>query len=241
MNLLQVRTQFVKESGRYDLVVDTVDYVDKGANYYINSGMKMLGKLALINAEKAKLYYSLARGEYSITFQHHCRVVNEIWVNNSEERYQLEKITLNELKGLYTELATSTDNGAPAYYALAELRALETTDQESLGTFINKTWIETDKKYDYRGVIIVPPADEAYVVEVNGLFKNVDLSADADENFWTIEENELLIRAAQYKLECHSRGTENAKNWLSAIKEDVMEMNKDVVEEESYGINQIEG
>ena len=241
MNLLQVRTQFVKLSGRYDLIVDTTDWVDDGANYYINSGLKMLGKLADVNAEKAKLYYTLDANEYSITFQHHCRVIYEVWVNNDEERYQLTKVPLTELKSYYDGTATATTTGSPGYFALAELRALETSDQDSLGTFINKTWEETDTKYDYRGVIIVPPADESYVVEVSGLFKNVDLSADADKNFWTEEEYELLIRAALYKLEGLSRGTENAKNWLSAIRDDVMEINKDIAEEESYGINQLEG
>ena len=33
MNLLQLRTQFINDSGRFDLVVDTTDYVDNGANY----------------------------------------------------------------------------------------------------------------------------------------------------------------------------------------------------------------
>jgi len=241
MNLLELRTQFVKQSGRYDLVTDTSTYADAGANYYINNGLKLLGKLSNINAEKAKLYFSLSPGAYSITFQHHCRVIHSIWVNNTEERYPLTKISLADLKFLYNDPSTVTTQGAPGYFALAELRALETTERDSLGTFINATWDEGDENYNYRGVVIVPPPDETYIVEVNGLFKNVELTADGDENYWALEEYDLLLRAAYYDLESNSRGTENAKNWLSRIRDDVEEINKDAVEEECYGINQIRG
>lgn len=241
MNLLQIRTKFVQISGRYDLVVDTTDWADNGANYYINAGMHMLERMSDLTENKARLFYALGSGEYALTFQHNCRLIQEVWANSSTERFPLEKVSLAELKKEYYKLASSEDTGEPAYYALAELRALETTDQLSLGTFIDKTWLESDTKYDYNGIVIVPPADTSYVIEISGLFKNVDLSSNSDENFWTIQESDLLLRAALYKLEAFSRGTENAKNWLSAIKEDVFELNKDLAQEESVGIDQMEG
>jgi len=241
MTLLEIRTQFVKLSGRYDLVLDAVDFVDKGANFYINAAIHMLEKLAEVQESKAKLYYDIAASEYSLTFQHNCRLITEVWCNDAEKRTPLMKISLKQLKTEWYKAAADEDTGIPAYFALAGLRALETTDKESLGTFIDVTNDETDTNYDYRGIVIVPPADGAYTIEVSGLFKNVDLSADGDENFWTIEESDLLLRAALYKLEAFSRGTENAKNWLSAIRDDVFEINKDVAEEESYGVTQREG
>ena len=241
MNLLEIRKKFVAFSGRYDLIVDTVTWADNGADYYINNGMQMLGKLCNGYSEKAKLYFPVSVGDYSITFQHKCRFITEVWINNNEYRGQLIKCTLNDFKTYWNELASSTINGVPKYFALAELRALETTDRDSLGVFLNKTWEEDDTKYDYRGILFANPADTNYIIEVSGMFKNVELVNDADENFWTIEEYDLLIRAALYKLEVVSRGTENAKNWLSALRDDIKEINFDLVEEESYGITQIEG
>ena len=243
MTLLSVRTQVAKVSGRYDLVTDAPndDYSDNGMDYYINAGMRMLDKMVDIPESQAKLYYALAAGEYSLTFQFHCRYIEEVWINGAEERWQLIKVELNELKQYYDQPASSTTQGEPGWYALAELRALETTAQSTLATFINKTWTETDEKYDYRGIIIVPPADGSYVVEISGKFKQATLSADGDENFWTQEEPDLLARAALYKLEAFSRGTENAKNWLSAIVDDVRLLDMDVAAEESYGINQMRG
>jgi len=241
MTLLDIRTKAVQLSGRYDLIISTAAYVDNGMDFFINAAMRMLDRLVEIPNNTAKLYYPLAVDEYAITFQHSCRAVLSVWINDTEKRTPLEKVDLNDLKESYNDLASDATNGTPAYYALAELRALETTAQDSLGVFINKTFDESDTKYDYRGIILVPPADGDYVVEISGLFKSEVLSNDADENYWTVQEEDLLLRAVLYKIEAFSRGTENAKNWLSAILDDVRLISFDIAEEESNGINQLEG
>jgi len=241
MNLKEIRQKVVELSGRYDLIVDTTSWADNGMDYYINNGLQMLGRLCNGYSEKAKLYFPLSINEYSITFQHHCRVIFSAWINDRENRRELEKIDLNLMKTFFNTPVSSMTSGTPRYFSLAELRALETTDRDSLGVYLNKTWNEADTNYDYRGLLFASPADKDYIIEVNGLFKNALLSNDNDENYWTLEEFDLLIRAALYKLEGVSRGTENAKNWLSAIKDDVKEINFDIVEEESYGITQLEG
>lgn len=241
MTLVELRTQLIKVSGRYDLVVDAVDYADNGANFYINAAIKMLDRLLGLPETKANLYYPLTAGEYSITFQHGCRVIEDVWVNDGESRIQLGKISLGELKYAYNDTAATTDNGVPSYFAIAELRALETTSRDSLGVFLNKTWDEDDTNYNYRGIIIAPPADTNYVVEVSGWFKTATLTEDEDSNYWTLEEDDLLLRTAMYKLEAFGRGTENAKNWLSAIQADVLEIGKDIAQEESNGVTETEG
>ncbi len=44
MTLLQVRTNFITDSGRNDLVVDLTDYADRGANRFINAGQRCLAR-----------------------------------------------------------------------------------------------------------------------------------------------------------------------------------------------------
>lgn len=243
MNLLQVRTQVAKNSGRYDLVTDAAsdDYSDNGLDFYINAAITMLDRLLGVPETYARLFYGVSSGEYSLTFQHSCRVLEECWCNDSESRWPLEKVDLGEFKEYYKNLASATTTDTPKYFSIARLRALETTDQTSLGTFIDVNHAEDDTNYDYTGILFGPPADGDYVIEVSGKFKNATLSSDSDENFWTIQEADLLIRTTMYKLEGFSRGTENAKNWLSAIQADILEIDKDVAEEESYGVNQLEG
>jgi hypothetical protein len=57
MNLRNFREQFIKLSGRYDLVLDAVDYVDNGANFYINGAVKMLDRLITLPSSKARINY----------------------------------------------------------------------------------------------------------------------------------------------------------------------------------------
>lgn len=241
MNLLDIRKQFIGISGRYDLVEDTIDWVDKGANFYINSGKKLLDKLCTVPENTANLYYELAAGEYSQSFQFNCRAIKSVFVNSSSTRYQLEKITLNEMKSWYTNPVADITSGAPLYYCLANLRALETTDQNSLGTYLNLTHTESDTKYDYRGIILAPVLDEAYVIEISGLFDQFELTNNTDENYWTLADPALLLKAALYHLESFSRGTENAKNWISAIRAEAMEHDKDSIEECIADIDMMEG
>jgi hypothetical protein len=59
MNLKDFRTQFIKLSGRYDLVLDAVDYVDNGANFYINGAVKMLDRLITLPSSKARINYPM--------------------------------------------------------------------------------------------------------------------------------------------------------------------------------------
>lgn len=241
MDLVTLREKFVKLSGRYDLVVNTTLWADNGADFYINAGQKYLDKLAEVPESVAQIFEALAADEYSITFQQKCRMIESVFVNNTEDRYELERIDLKDLKNTYNETATSTDSGSPAFYAIANLRALETTAKTTLGTFINLTWLETDAKYDYRGIIIVPPADEAYTVEISGKFLQKVLTLDADTNYWATEYPHLLIMAALRSIEVFNRNSEGVRDWTNAIQSETIMLDFDSAEEESYDVNQMEG
>jgi hypothetical protein len=241
MSLLDVRRQFVEISGRYDLVDDPVNWSDKGADFYIQSGQKYLERLVTVPENTATIFLPLAAGEYSLTFQYSIRSIQEVFVNDSEQRIRLDKVSLRDLKETYYKTVSDTTTGGPTHYALANLRALETTAKDSLGTFINNTHDESDTKYDYRGIIIVPPADGSYVVEVTGLFQQTKLTADADENYWTTSAPELLLKAALYQLEVFSRGTGNARNYLSALQAELAALEMDWIEEDIAEIDNMKG
>lgn len=241
MNLLDVRKKFVELSGRYDLVWNTTDWADRGANFYINEGQDWLNRQVSAIDNTATIYEGVEIGEYKLNFQHHCRVVKNVYVESDEGRVRLEKVSLQELKEYYTNPMSDVDNGTPTVYALADLRALETTDKDSLGVYLDNTFTEDDLNYDYRGIIFMPPVDKASVVSVSGLFSQFKLTANDDENYWTLEVPGLLIKAALYQLEVFSRGTENTKNWLSAIALEIEALEKDIADEESTEVDQFNG
>lgn len=240
MDLLAIRTQVAKKSGRYDLVNPST-FADNGMNFHIEAGQKYLDKLVEVPESYAQIFESLASGEYSLTFQHHCRSIETVFVNNDTDRYQLTKVSLNALKNYYSQTIATIGQDAPCVYALANLRALETTAKTSLGTFANLTWSESDTNYGYRGIIIMPPADENYVVEVSGKFLQKILTNDTDENYWTIEYPHLLIMAALRSIEVFNRNTAGVEDWSRAIMTETNMLDLDVAEEDSAGVNQFEG
>jgi len=241
MNLLALRTKLVQLSGRYDLVVDTTAYADNGANFHIYEGQKYLSGLIENRPMLAQVFLPLAINGYSITFQNQCRNVTGVFVNSTSERYELEKVELKDLKTCYSELASAVTSGAPGYYALANLMALETTSQVSLGTFINLTHAESDTKYDYTGLIIVPPAEEALVVEITGKFEQKELSSDTDNNYWATMHPGLLLMAARRDLEIHNRNSEGVKDWDNFISIAIKKLNHDFIEEEAHDVDQLKG
>jgi len=240
MTLLEVRTKVVQISGRYDLVVNAIDYADDGADFYINAAIKMLDRMVDLPDSLANIFYEPDAGEYSITIPNSCRVLQEVWANDSEGRWKLEYLEPDVFRKKYSSPVNDIPTGSPIYYTFIDSRSLVSAYQDHLAEFIDKYAIE-GSGYGTRGVVFGPPLDVSHVIDVIGLFHQVMLNDDSDSNFWTYKEEDLLVRTALYKLEAHSRGTENAKNWLSAIRDDVLLIDFDVAAEESQGVTQMEG
>ena len=237
MNLLELRTQFVKISGRYDLVVDQTDWADNGADFYIQAGQNFLDRLRDTPKSDNTIYTELAIGEWYVTFAK-CRSIKEVWINNTEGRSQLEKKPMNWLYGEFSGTVALTDQGTPLYYCPARLRSTDNADQNNLGIFFNYT---EDGSDTLRGILIFGPADEKIVVEIQGLFYSDTLSVDLDESYWTLNWPETLIKAALYQLAIFQKDATDIKDWLGSIYADLEGIDKDVIDETIAEINQIRG
>jgi len=237
MTLVEIRQKLIELSGRYELVVDTTDWADAGADFFIQAGQDYLDRLRKIPKADNSIFEELASGEWYLTFSR-CRSIKEVWVNNTEGRSQLTKKDMSWLYREYSALISATDSGTPLYYCPAKMRSTEKTDQTSLGTFFNYAVADSE---DIRGIMILGPPDESIVVEVKGLFYSDLLSIDADESYWTINWPSTLIKAALRELEIFNRNSEGVRDWTSAILSDVDGLTMDVVEEEVTDITQIGG
>lgn len=239
MNLLQIRTQFVKISGRYDLVVDTAAWADAGANYFIQAAQDMLERnVGTLPETEGRIWDTLAIGGYYTSFKKRCRVIKEIWINSVSARSQLTKIDWEELKKYYADTVANTDRGTPLYYCPAKLREVDATDKGATATFLDYTLADSK---DYRGVMIFPPTDEQIDLEILGDFYQPVLTLDADTNLWTILFPDVLIKAAVYQVEVFYSSQSKVKGLLGAVGFDTSEIEKDIVAEEIQDINQIEG
>ncbi len=78
MNLLALRTLFTTFSGRYDLVVDTVDYANNGADFFIQGGQKLLESLVVTPKSQARSLKLVEQSEATVNLTN-CQAVQEVW------------------------------------------------------------------------------------------------------------------------------------------------------------------
>lgn len=237
MNLLELREQFVKISGRYDLVVDQTDWADNGADFYIQAGQNFLDRLRDTPKSYNSIFTKLKSGEWYVTFSK-CRSIREIWINNTEGRSELEKKPMNWLYGEYSSVINNTDRGTPLYYCPAKLRSTDEIDRDELGVFFNYA---EDGSSELRGILIFGHPDENIVVEIQGLFYSDELDRDSSTSYWTDNWPETLVKAAMHQIATFQRDHNDAKDWLIAIYADLEGLDKDNVDEMVSDIDQIKG
>lgn len=82
MNLLNLRTQWVEKNGRYDLVIDTTNYADNGANFYLQVGQRILDAIFPVRKQPGKLVIDLATGQSSLLMKH-LRSIDSVYIEAS--------------------------------------------------------------------------------------------------------------------------------------------------------------
>ncbi len=252
MNLLEIRTKLINQSGRWDLVVDTTDYADAGADFHINAGQKYLDRKAEHGKAKGRYFTMIASGAYAVTFQH-CRVIQRVWCADTDSRLELRKVDMEKLRGTdypsginaFVKPFGDNDAGRPLYYAPANLRTAPDQDREGFdvidgygGAYMD---VMLGSSYSYNGVVFLAPTDQAYQIEVEGKFLSAELSVDTHESAWSVENPDILIMAAMRSIEIMNRNSEGRKDWTAAIAEALFDIERDIVDEESLGYDVMEG
>lgn len=243
MNLFEIRKKFIQISGRYDLIEDTDDYADSGANWYINEGQRSLERRFGVGSVRAKIYQDLTVGQFIVKFKN-CRAIKSVWLLKDKQRVQLEKIEETELKELnYTSpLSTQTPGTPVQYYPITFRRSPEDeTGSGDSATLLQ--FIETESPYDpeYSGVVIYPPTNIAHGIEIDGLFYEVEMSDDDDKSFWSVNYSSLLIMSALRHLGIFYSGMKTEAGWDSVLNKEAVNIEKDLVEQEIADITKIEG
>jgi len=250
MNLKEIRKMFVEATGRYDLVVDAVDFGNNGADFYIQEGQRSLERRINVGGSRGKVYKDLVQGDYLVTFKN-CRAITEVWVMNSENRIPLPILDTEYLKGIHqkfvdnmytTPLSTMTQ-GRPTYCYATNLRRSPDEDSPPADSATLQSYLDTTSPYDptYNGLILLPPCDGAYSLEIAGLFYNSKLEDDGDEGWWSIEHPQLLVMSAMRSLEILYKGSKSAQSWSQLVEEELLNIEKDFIEQEISQIWEMNG
>lgn len=244
MTLLDIRTQLVKITGRYDLVTDATTFADNGADFYIHEGQKYLDRLETIKKSYSKVYASAVAGSWYTTFEY-CRAVKKVWCSNSNYvRWELKKLDYELLKLKYNQLPANMFSSSPIYYApiLYTRTQPEVESGMTIDKFFDTTTIDVSAvSATFNGIIWMPPTDAEYTIEIEGLFYSPTLLEDEDINYWTEVQPLVLIMAAARSIEISYRNTQGAKDWERSIQVEMTGVGMDLIEEEIADVDQMEG
>ena len=249
MNLLGIRELFVKISGRYDLVNPST-FADNGADHFIQEGQRSLERRLNISATKAKFFTTLSEGGYKIELQN-CRAIREVWVMDNAARSELTKLEEYDLRGqhqkfvsnMYTVPLSTMDTGRPLYFYPTNLRRVPEDEDGSTDSAVLSSFLETTSPYDptYTGIVLFPRAEKEFEVEVSGLFYSPKLTANTDENYWSVTYPNLLVMAAVKQVEIMYRGLKAGSSWDRLMEPELENIEKDMVEEEVSTVHNMRG
>ena len=225
MEYKDIRYKFAEISGRYDLVTATQE--DNGADFFLNLGQKYLDRFFDDGKAIARYPVALAAGEY-IAKTIGIRAIKEVWIANSEGKRELEKCTLQEIQSEYSEGLAYVAQGTPGYYAPALFRPYPDTLATITGLYgVDDLVLAATEHYTYNGVVIMPPPDTVYTLEIVGLFYSPTLSATLSgavwtqtKSYWTEVHPETLIKAAIYQMKAMYHDSSSA-DYKAILAEDV--------------------
>lgn len=235
MSLVEVRQQFVQISGRYDLVVDSDEWANNGADFYINAGQKWLERRFNIFKEDATEYVILSIGNWYALIQQ-CRAIKQVWASDAlGNKWQLEKRSLKELREWFTTIPTGITFGSPIQYTLSNFRTIpEEAGTTVVDVFGSTTFsIAATDHYSYNGILVMPPSDGTITLEVKGTFFHPVLVEDEDTNYFSEELLFPLVLSSCRALEMTYRNTVGVKDWTEAIMSEMTPIEMDLADQES--------
>lgn len=242
MTFKQLLHQFREVSGRHDLV--DLGGNDTGAGFYINAGVRHLDRTTTFQKTPARYFKVIPAGTYLVTFPS-CRSILEVWLANSTGRWAAGRQELQEVRLDFASPWSSIQRGIPTTYVPTVLRPfpeeMSAEDIQSFGDFFQYMDVVPSGHSAYNGLLLLPPSDEQLMVEVWGNFYSRTLSAPTDTNSWTELHPEVVIMAAMMQLEIVNRNSAGVADWVKSIQLHTVEIEKDMIEEDTAHLDGSEG
>lgn len=244
MNLGQIRAQFVITSGRQDLVKTTGENgdedtnADDGANFYINSGQRLLDNMIDHPAQLSRYQEDITAGTYTVSVQY-LRSLFTVHAVNADGRTELIEKSYEGLRNKYKCGFDEVTQGPPIYYSAGpaktapQQRTLDADSYTDEFTYDHQDIVWGDN-FDYRIITIMPPPDGTFTIVVAGRYNQPVMAADSDETWWSVNYPFVLIQATSAALETAYRNSEGFKDWITAIRLSLDGIDKDSILEDMY-------
>ena len=86
-----------------------------------------------------------------------------------------------------------------------------------------------------RSMVIMPPCDADYTLQIWGDFYSPELNIDSSESFWSVNHPDLLMRACQRELEIMHRNEQGQAAFEATVLKDVKDVRDSFTSEETAG------
>lgn len=224
MTLVEVRTWFIRLTGRNDLAVIDPTTAMPLADFFIQAGQDFLDRRYNFPADRGVIPVTIVAGDFSADLSN-VRAIKNIWVVAEDGIHYLMKESVEQLHARLEDEGdfSEVERGVPQYYAIGIMRDATPVLLE-----------ETQKR-----IIFLPPADAGMTLNIEALLLSPALTTDASVSFWTSIMPHTLIQAAWYMVERFYRNREGMNDHLMAIELDLVDLDFDTVEEDIANIHQM--
>jgi len=251
MSLLSIRQQFAELSGRHDLVKDFSggDFSNSvgniGADFFLRAGQRLLDRKMSFTKAYAWYKKDCAIGEYRLHVPY-CTAIKRVYMMGADgERIEVTRKDLDWMKIEYADDVAHTTGDTPLYYTPVVMNLAPTQSALETGDYTTEfsydaddiLFVDTAEHFVYNGIWWMPSLDSIMTVSVLGRFYSPKLSDDTVKTFWTEVHPDILLLAGLYSLEKFYRNREGMNDYMVAIMDAAMDLDRDVVEEEVQDIN----
>ena len=226
-SIAEARDLFKRLSGRYDLTTLQIDE-------YLNRGQEFLDEQSDFQKSPRRYQVQISAGQALVTLPAAIRAITQVWVGTADSRFELQKVDEAWLRAVYAEPVENLDRGQPIRYSPDPL-----TYENASGVF---AWGDVDlsDSFDNNGLLVMPPSDQTYQIEVVGRFYSPTLS-DSQSSWWLVNKHFQVVRAALRELEADYRNTAGMKDHEYSMQLPIKSINDDAAEEDSVGISEMDG
>lgn len=253
MAYLDIKKRFVKLTGRFDLVVNTTDYVTapiNGVDDVIHDGQRLLDRMTQHHKEFSWHAKDIVSGDFKLEIPN-LLSTKEVWrATGSADSTLLEKKSLGEIRECFSQLASGQTKSTPTCWAMAVSGLSQ--NQSTLTAVGGASPFTAEFTHDFddltfgdhfntRTVLFYPVSNASMTMKVLGRFFEKKLTADTDINFWSEIEPDMLMKAGQLIIERNLRNREGVADHLSDLRLSSDLLTFDIYEEEVSGVDQMAG
>jgi len=131
-----------------------------------------------------------------------------------------------------SEIVSLLETGSSLYYSPAVTRQIPEGGTLPVG-YASYADVLVSTGYNYNAILIAPPTETKVLVDVRGLFYSKELTEDedTDENYWASEHPGILLKAGLRENDTYNQNPAKVRAWEKAIKDDLVSLGMDLVEE----------